>query len=119
MAEQTEFVKQGINVTASSLVTMLTLGGMGWFILQPLMISQISTALAGEIEDQIENKTKPISNAFKVLLLSDINRLKRNIAVLERRTTHEPERFSEGDAVRLADYKIELDAYEEAIDDLD
>ncbi len=118
MPIQADYVKQGMNITASSLVTMLTLGTMGWFILQPLMISQISTAMAGEISDQIELKTRPISGAFKVLLQSDINRIKRNIARLEFREKHKPETWEDDDAQRLADYKIELDAFEDAIDDL-
>jgi len=114
-----ELKDHGMNITVSSLISMVTLGTMVWFVLQPVMVSQMSLALADEMEDQIETKTKPISNAFKVLLQSDISRLKRNIAILDRRKTHDPDNFSEADAVRLADYEIELEAFEEAIDDLD
>jgi hypothetical protein len=108
----------GLNVSISSILSIGALGSMLWFIVQPLMISQISTAMADEMEEQIEEKTKPISKAFSVLLLSDINRLKRNIATMEYREEHEPETWTEKDATRLADYKIELEAFKEAIDDL-
>ena len=114
----TQLKDHGVNVSISSLVSIGTLGAMMWFILQPVMVSQISTAMADQIEDKIEEKTKPITGAFKVLLLADINRLKRNIAKLEYKEEHEPDEWDEADATRLADYKIELDAFKEAYGDL-
>ena len=110
--------EHGISLSISSLISIFTLGGMMWFILQPLMISQISVAMADELEDQIEQKTAPIQGAFRVLLLSDINRMKRSIAKLEYKEAHEPDEWTEHDATRLEDLHIELDAYNEAYGDL-
>lgn len=113
-----DFKDHSWNVSISSLLSIGALGSMMWFILQPVMVSQISEAMADELEDTVEEKTAPIQSAFKVLLLSDINRLKRNIAKLEFREQHEPDNWDEEDATRLADYQIELDAFEEAYGDL-
>jgi len=110
--------EHGKNISISSVVSMVTLGGLFWMFAQPAMVAQISTAMADDIDRAIEEKTRPIQGAFKVLLLSDINRLKRSIARLEHKRSDEDADYTENDAVRLADYKIELDAYDEAYDDL-
>ena len=107
-----------VDVSIGSLVSMLALGSMLWFIIQPLMILQISSALAEDFEEQIATAQEPIQTAFKVLLLSDINRLKRSIARLEYREEHESDGWTVNDATRLADYRIELEAFIEASDDL-
>ncbi len=108
----------GMHVSISSILSICALGSMMWFILQPVMVTQISAAMAEDIEDAIELKTKPIQSAFRVLLLSDMNRLKRNIAKLIHKEGHDPDNYTESDAVRLADYRIELEAYTEAYGDL-
>ncbi len=105
----------GLNVSLSSVVSIATLGGMMWFILQPLMVSQISTAMAGEIETTIDEKTRPIIGAFEAILQSDINRLKRVIARLEYKEEHDSEEWTEADADRLSDSRIELEAFQEAL----
>ena len=109
----------GTTISISTIATLVPVLAAVWFVMQPVMVSQISDALADDMEEEIEEKTRPIKGAFNVLLQSDINRLKRNIARLERKQQHEPDEWTEADAVRLADYKIELDAYEKAIDDLE
>lgn len=114
----TDIKDHGWNVSISSLLSIGALGSMMWFILQPVMVSQISSAMAQELEDTVEEKTAPIQSAFKVLLLSDINRLKRNISTLEFKEEHKPEEWTEKDAIRLADYEIELEAFQEAYGDL-
>lgn len=111
--------EHGLTVSVSTIATLVPVLAAVWFVMQPLMVSQISSAMASDLEDMIEDETKPIEGAFKVLLQSDINRLKRNIARLEYREEHEPDEWTEADSQRLADYKIELDAFEEAIDDLE
>ncbi len=114
----TDLKDHGMNISISTIATLIPVFAGVWFVMQPLMVAQISTAMAQELEDKIEDKTAPIQSAFRVLLLSDINRLKRNIAKLEHKRDRESESYTESDAVRLADYKIELDAYDEAYDDL-
>jgi len=115
MPEPTEMVKQGMNISISSLVSMGALGSMLWFVMQPLMISQISVAMAGEIEDTIDTKTRPIIGAFEAILQSDINRLKRTISRLEYKEEHKPDDWTEADADRLSDSRIELEAFQEAL----
>jgi len=110
--------EHGFSVSISSLISIFTLGGMGWFFLQPIMVAQISTAMAEDMEQAIEDKTEPIQSAFKVLLLKDINQLKRVIATLEYKEEHEPDEWTERDAQRLTDKYIELEAFQEAYADL-
>lgn len=114
----TDFKDRTVGISLSTVATLIPVLGIVWFIIQPLLIESISEALAEDFDQQIESHAEPIQSAFKVLLLSDINRLKRSIARLEFKQAHEPDEFTEADAARLADYEIELEAFQEAYEDL-
>ncbi len=117
--DQITIKNHGINVSVSSLISIFTLAGMGWFILQPVMLSQLSTAMAGEIQDAIELQTKPIIGAFEAIIQSDVNRLKRVIARLEFKEEHKPIEWTEADSDRLSDSKIELETFQKALRELE
>ena len=92
--------------------------GVLWLFAKPALVESISAAVADDFDDQIEEHAEPIQGAFRVILLSDINRLKRNIAKLEFKEDHKPDLWTAGDADRLADYLIELAAFQEAYSEL-
>ena len=108
----------GLTVSISTVATLIPVLAISWLFVKPALVQSIGEAVADDFDDKISEKTAPIQSAFRVLLLSDINRLKRNIARLEFKKDDHDETYTSADAVRLADYKIELDAYDEAYDDL-
>jgi len=107
----------GISISISTVATLIPVLAISWLFVKPALVQSIGEAVADDFDDKITEKTAPIQSAFRVLLLSDINRLKRNIARLEFKRDADDD-YKSSDAVRLADYKIELDAYDEAYDDL-
>ena len=108
--------EHGLNVSLSTVATIAALVPMFWFIAKPILISQISTAMADEFEETIESKQAPVENAFKALLRSEITKLRKEIARLR---THEGgDDWTEDDAEYLAELMIELEALREAYDEL-
>ena len=110
--------KHGIGASLSTLISLFTVLGVLWLFAKPLLMVEISTALADAFDEQIEDQTAPIQSAFKVLLLSDINQLKREITLLEFREEHESETWTGDHAELLNDKLISLEALEEAYDEL-
>ena len=110
------FKEHGLNVSLSTVATIAALVPMFWFIAKPILIGQISSAMASEIEDAIEEKQAPVENAFKALLRSEITKLRKEIAKL--RTHEHDENWSEDDAEYLAELTIELEALRDAYDEL-
>jgi uncharacterized protein YlxW (UPF0749 family) len=108
--------EHGLNVSLSTVATIAALVPMFWFIAKPILISQISTAMADEFENTIDEKQEPVQNAFKVLLLSEITKLRKEIAKLR---THEgDDDWTEDDAEYLAELTIELEALRDAYNEL-
>lgn len=98
---------------------MIPVFAVGWFIVQPLMVSQISVAMAGEIQDAIETETRPIIGAFEAIIQSDVNRLKRVISRLEYKEEHKPDDWTQVDSDRLSDSRIELETFQKALRELE
>lgn len=113
---ETKITEHGINATLSTVMTMAAVVPVLWFIGKPLLIEQISVAMATEFEETIEEKTQGVENAFKALLRSEITALRKEIAKLK---THEgDDDWTEDDAEYLTELKIELEALQEAYDEL-
>ena len=62
----TDLKDHGMNISISTVATLIPVLAGVWFVMQPLMVTQISAAMGQELEDQIEEKTKPIQSAFRV-----------------------------------------------------
>lgn len=111
-----EIKEHGINVSVSTVLTMASVVPVLWFIGKPILVEQISTAMADEFEQTIDRKQAPVQSAFKVLLRSEITKLRKEIARLR---THEGDPdWDEDDAAYLAELKIELEALQEAYQEL-
>jgi len=106
--------EHGINISLSTVATLIPVLALVWFFVQPALVSSVSTAVAGEFDDQIRQQTAPIQGAFKVIIKGDIDKIKRMIARLEYEEEHHAEDWSADDADHLADLKIELEALEDA-----
>lgn len=102
--------ERGIRIGVNQIITYATLVPILWFVFQPILIS----AMAADIEEVVQKQVAPMQSAFVVLLLRDINHLKRDIARDEFRQGQADEWTAE-DSVNLADQKIELQALQEAL----
>jgi phage terminase Nu1 subunit (DNA packaging protein) len=104
--------EHGISIGVNQIITYATLIPILWFVGQPIIVD----AMAEDIKAVVQQSTEPMQNAFTVLLLRDINALKREIAADEFRQGQEG--WTAADSVRLADKKIELQALQEALGEL-
>jgi hypothetical protein len=104
--------ERGIRIGVNQIVTYATLIPILWFVAQPLLVN----AMASDIKEVVKEQVAPMQSAFTVLLLRDINALKREIAGDEFRQGQEA--WTAEDSIRLADKKIELQALQEALGEL-
>ena len=110
----TDLKEQGVTISLSTVATLIPVLAFVWFIVQPVLLSNISTAMADDIQQKMNAHSKPMESAFKVIIKADIDKLKKSIALLEWRRDHEEETFLEEHAELLAERKIELETMEAA-----
>jgi len=108
------YKEHGINISLNTVITLIPVLGIMWFLLKPAMIE----AIAEDIDEQIAKQSQPLQNAFKVILRAEIDDIKTSIAMLEFREEHEAGTWLEEHAKLLVKRKIELVAFEEAYDEL-
>ena len=84
-----------------------------WYVGKPLL----SDALAEDFKVIAQEQAQPIKSAFSVLLTRDINSLRKEIAALKFRQRQATD-WEQGDAEYLADLEIELEALQEAREEL-
>ena len=104
--------QQGINISLSTVATLIPVLAFLWLFIQPALVD----AVADDLDEMIEAKQKPVQLAFKTLLRSEINELKKQIARMEVHS--EDDDWTEDDAELLAELKIELEAMQEAYAEL-
>jgi hypothetical protein len=109
--------QHGFQVSVSTVMTLAAVVPVLWFIGKPLLIEQISTAMASEFNDAIDEKQAPVQNAFKVLLQTEITKLRKEIAAMKYRQRN-GEDWDGADAEYLAELEIELEALQEAYAEL-
>jgi hypothetical protein len=114
----TDLKNKTIEVSISSVASLIPVLVIVWFVIQPIMLKDLSTAMAQDVEQKIEDKLEPVQGAFKILLLSNINKLKRSIASLEHSRSQNPEAWTDDRNRILVDNKIELVALQEAYSEL-
>ena len=54
----------GVNISISSVATLIPVVAILWFIIQPLMLADLSSAMADDLKDQMEKHSAPIESAF-------------------------------------------------------
>ena len=110
------------DISMASIIAMIPLLVVGWTVAKPALILSISTALASDFDEKMDKKidkqSKPIANAFKVILKVDIDRKKKVIAELEFKEQHKPDLWTVEDAKLMAQCKIELQSITEAYSEL-
>ncbi len=107
----------GFRIGVNQIITYATLIPILWFVAQPILVGAVSSAMAEDIKDVVQTQVEPMQNAFVVLLLRDINHLKRDIAREEFRM-RQGDGWTQEDSVHLAELRIELQALQQALDEL-
>jgi len=105
--------EHSFNISASVIVSWITIGAFAWFFAEPILVASVSEALAEDINEAVSEQVAPINGAFVALLQRDINATKKEIATLKFRQRRN-ETWTAEDAVDLADKEIELAALQEA-----
>ena len=104
--------QHGINISLSTVATLIPVLAFLWLFIQPALVD----AVADDLDEMIETKQAPVEAAFKALLRSEINEIKKQIA---RMKVHEgDEDWTEEDDEFLAELRIELEAMQEAYNEL-
>ena len=102
-----------LNISASVIVSWITIGAFAWIFAKPMLISSVSVALAEDIKQTVAAEVAPINGAFVALLQRDINATRKEIAALRFRQ-RQNDNWTADDAELLAELEIGLDALLEA-----
>ena len=108
---------QGINISLSTVATLVVIVPAIWFVLQPILVSSVGTALAQETREIVKEEIAPVINSFEVLLQRDITNLRIQIARMEFRQGQNTD-WTQEDAELLVTMRIELNALEMALEEL-
>ena len=108
---------QGIGALLSTVVSVGAVVPLVWFVVQPLLLRSINTAMAQETREIVKEEIAPLSTGFRVIIQQTILRLKKEIAQLERQQRTQDGLTAE-DTNRLVDLRAELDAQEMALAEL-
>lgn len=108
---------QGIGALLSTIVSVAAVVPIVWFVVQPLLLSSISTAMAQDTREIVKEEIAPLSQGFRVIIQQQILRLQKEIAQLERK-----QRTNEGltadETNHLVDLRAELAAQQMALAEL-
>lgn len=107
-----------VPISISTLTSLGAAVSIVWFLIQPVMVAQVSNEISDTIDDKIDKQQRPIESAFKALLRQNIATTRRAIAMLEYRRDHQPETWTQENARLLEDRKLELQALQEAYAEL-
>jgi sensor domain CHASE-containing protein len=105
----------GLPALLASVVTMIPVLGVVWFVVQPFLKNSISVALADEIKQAVQQEVTPIKGGISVIIMSNIVKLKKEIAQLERLRAADPAKWTAEQADQLVDKYNELEAQQMAL----
>jgi hypothetical protein len=108
---------QGIGALLSTIVSVGAVVPLVWFVVQPLLLRSINTAMAQETREIVKEEIKPLSSGFRVIIQQTILRLQKEIAQLERQQRTDIGLTAE-ETNRLVDLRAELDAQQMALAEL-
>lgn len=108
---------QGKAIGIQTLITWIPLIPILWFVVQPILVTSVSEAMAEDIEETVKQSVEPVNDAFQVLLTLEINSLRKEIAALQFRQ-RQGDNWTAEDADHLAELNIELEALQDALEAL-
>lgn len=98
-----------VSTSASLVALAVVVLPIAWYIVQPLLVSSVSAAMASDIESTMDRKIAPITGGLKAIIQTNINRLRRTISTHEYRRDSSPTTWTQADASELTNLEIDLD----------
>ena len=115
----TTIKEQGLNISLAAILSWIPLVPIMWFVVQPILVTAVSEAMADEIQIKIETSVKPLNTAFMVLIRSDITEVRKEIAAMKFRRDNPPvDDWTDRDAEDLVDLELEFEGLNEALAEL-
>lgn len=110
--------EQGVNISLSFVTSLCGVLGVLWLFIRPVLMADISVALAQDIRKNVQREVAPLAAGFVVIIQSNITRLRKDIAQLERVRNADPQGWGEQQANELVDKQRELEAQVMALEAL-
>jgi len=108
--------EDSVRISLAAVASWIPLLPFLWFVLQPILVTAVSDAMADQISMQIKQEVAPIGAAFTVLVKRDIVSLRRRIAEQEFIRDNPPDGdWTADDAEDLVDLVLELESSQEAL----
>ena len=107
--------EQGVQISIATLAAWIPVIPVLWFVVKPILVTAVSTAMASDIQGQIKQEVAPINSAFSILIKRDIKLLRKEIAGMEWRRDNDRSNWTATDADDLVDLKIDLEAAKAAL----
>ncbi len=115
MAIDTRLTKEhGYRMSLTVLLGYLPLIPVFWFLVKPVLISAVSTAVASDIQYEVQKQVAPINQAFVALTKQNISSLRKEIAREEFRKAAGVD-WTVEDAEDLVELREDLEAAREAL----
>lgn len=108
---------QGIGAVFSTIVSVAAVVPIVWFVVQPLLLRSINTAMAQETRAIVKDEISPLTAGLSVIIQQTILRLQKDIAQLERKQ-RTVEGLTAEETNRLVDVRAELAAQQMALQEL-
>lgn len=118
MAKVTKEVikERGVRIGINQIVTYATLAPILWFVAQPILVNAVSSAMAEDIKQTVQQEIMPINAAFVALLQTNIANTRRKIARLEFKRDQPPAGdWTTQDAEDMVNLQLELASSESAL----
>lgn len=103
--------EQTLSIGYSTLLAWITIIPIVWILSKPFVVD----AVAHDLGDQIQKETKPLSDAFRVLLARDISDIRRQITAMEFQRERDPAGWTLENAQELSRLRTTLRTHEAAL----
>jgi sensor domain CHASE-containing protein len=107
--------ENGVPALLGSIVAIIPLLGVIWFVVKPVLRDSIGVAMADEIKQTVQQEVAPIRGGISVIIQSNIVKLKKDIAQLQRLQAADPQKWTSEQANELVEKQTELEAQQMAL----
>lgn len=97
----------GISAIASIIGMCAIVLPIGWYLVKPAIAKEMAEELTDVVEQTVQKKLGPLNVGFKAILQQNIDRLRREISVLENK--QRAGALTDQEARDLIDKRIDLD----------
>jgi hypothetical protein len=103
----------GISAMASIVGMSAIVLPVGWYLVKPAVAKDVAAELSATVETTVQKKLAPLNVGFKAILQQNIDRLRREISVLENK--QRAGALTDQEVRDLIDKRIDLDGQIDAL----